>query len=276
MSRVEITTVQGIGDLHWCYQKLAPYYDEIFYNVLTTDTSCQVQTRANEFLSMLPKYGGHKFTATDLPSYVRVAKIKPLLTREMGKPWFEYSVNGWLEEGLPIREIDHGLEVLDHVELNGVPEERPAQENALCVFVAGAKREDLWTPTLWAMATFEIARKMQTDQVRLIGAAWDVPHQNEVEHVLRNDFGLKVENMTAQLNLADSISIIRRSRVFFGYQSGLNVLAENYQIDQLNVIFDDLPAMRRAWTNPAQKNFHDMLFRDYTILQEKIAWVRPA
>ena len=275
MSRVIITTAQGIGDLHWCYQKLAPYHDEIEFNVLVVESSDPaMQRRANDYLQMLPKYGGHKFTTVHNDDYLRVARIRPRLPELLGKHWFEYCVNSWLEDGVTIRGIDPGMQVLDRVELKGVPVEAPPVKNELCLFVAGNKRDDFWTMKQWAIVGALAAHRMQTRTIHLIGAAWDTKEQAEVEKFLRGA-NVEVHNHVNQLTLAESIAVMRSCRAFVGFQSGLNVLAENYDVPQLNVLFDEYVNEQDCWHKPGSHAYHSMIFRDYDLIQKKLAWLHP-
>jgi len=59
-----------------------------------------------------------------------------------------------------------------------------------------------------------------------------------------------------------SIDIIRRSRLFFGYQSGLSIIAENYDARQIICYFNKLAPMKYTWCKPSSVRtiFHATTF----------------
>ncbi len=269
MSEVTITTVQGIGDLFWCYQKLAPLYDWIHFNVLTIDNACPVQTRAKEFLTLLPKYGAHWFTQVSRDDYHRIATLRPRLP--IAGPWFEYAVNNWLEGGTSLYEIDD-QPVLEFVQLRGV-RDTEFRMSTIVVFVAGMKGNQepgLWSAHQWAEVAKQMMRKFEASQFDFVGAAWDGEDAQAVIGFLERD-GLRCHNLCGHLNLAESTYIIRTGKAFLGYQSGLNVLAENYDVPQLMVYFDRLKPMMHTWKKPKSTAFRAMTFGQYSELGAIIA-----
>ena len=270
MPDLTITTVQGIGDLFWCYQKLSPLYPGIHFNVLTIDNGCKIQTRASEFLTLLPKHRATKFTQVDLDTYNRVTAIKPTLPDPHGRIWFEYAVNAWLESGVSLYEIDQAP-VEQRVELIGVRE--PARQvESICVFVAGHKGMDLpvWKPHQWADACELMAKHFGADGFDFIGADWDHPQAQEVIECLRQR-GWPSENLCGRMGIAESLYYMRSSKAFLGFQSGLGILAENYDVPQLMVYFDHLEAMMHTWKKPGSTSFHATTFGRFGQLAETIA-----
>ncbi len=264
-----ISTVQGIGDIFWCYKKLAPLYDRIRFNILTIDNACPVQTRAKEFVTLLPKYSGHQFTEVSREDYHRIATLRPQLPIE--GPWFEYAVNSWLEAGTSLYEIDdQPVEKFVHLEAVPVSELRVS---TIVVFVAGMKGNQeagLWSPHQWAEVAKLMGQKFGAAQFDFIGAAWDRQDAQTVIGFLRA-YGMQCHNLCGHLNLAESVYIMRTGKAFLGYQSGLNVLAENYDVPQLMVYFDRLAPMMHTWKKPGSTAFHAMTFGQYSDIAAVIA-----
>lgn len=245
MNEITINTVQGIGDIFWCYQKLSPHFDRINVNVLCLSQSA-VQHRARPFLRMLPKVGAVQYVEVPGPRYKAVASMWPNLAdvlREGGT--VDYAVNHPLEQGVNLREIDPGAAVADFVDLGLAP--TVERGGYLCVFVAGSRNSQNWTPAQWVVAIRRLCARLGTDHVKLIGAGWDVLIQAEVERGLA---GLRVENHVDRLTLADSLEMIRGARLFFGFQSGLHVIADNYGVPQLMVYYEMLARMLWTWCKP--------------------------
>jgi hypothetical protein len=261
---VTIDTVQGIGDIFWTYQKLAPYFDRIHLRILHIAND-QVQKRAAAFCRMLPKVGDVKYVMAKPQEYTKLATgtfpiadvIRRAGTVGRAQP---YAVNAPLERGIHLRDIDPGMLVLDRVDLHGQTPDDPPREPYLCLYVAGSKVDNLWSPVRWAMAATRLCARLGVTQVRMIGAGWDADAQAAI---LPHLVPLQVESHVGA-GMSETLDIIRRAAFFFGYQSGLNVLAENYDTPQLMVYFDRLSRMQYTWVKPAsiRTRFHAMLFGD--------------
>ena len=261
---VTINTVQGIGDLFWVYQKLAPYFDVINMNVMCLDSVglTPLQTRAKEFCGMLPKIGEVKFKLVSSGSYQHFVRNRFGLPVVNGIPHnvCDYAVNAPLEMGINLRDIDPGSQLDEFVDL-GLPTS-VAKDDSLCVFATMADGAyGRWNVAQWLHAITLAARKYDTKRIDLIGADWDRGTQNKIAAGLR---GYRITDYVGKLALADSISVIRKSRFFLGFQSGLNVIAENYDVPQLMVYYKKLEPMMFTWCKPASigTTFNAMTFDD--------------
>lgn len=251
-SAVTVNTVQGIGDIFWVYQKLAPYFDRINLNVLCIGGD-QVQTRARAFCRMLPKVGEVNYVRVTIPAYHLVAQTRYAISnilRSAARGPLDYAVNSPLERGVNLRDIDPGTQIAEFVDL-GLPADVP-REDYLCAFVAGAKGPTVWTAQQWADLIETLAQRLGVARIVLIGAAWDVQVQTSIETILRRVPRRRraIENLTATMELAASIDVIRRARYFIGFQSGLNVIAENYDVPQTMLYFSALRPMMFTWCKP--------------------------
>lgn len=251
---ITINTVQGIGDLFWVAQKLLPHFDVINLNILVLDMGI-VQTRAREFCSMLPKVGEVRFVKVSGAEYHRVAQTTYALPVANG----DYAVNAPLERGINLRDLDGGAAIAEFVDM-GLPAS-VERGDYLAVFVAGAKNPTLWTPATWVRAIKRLAQHLDTNKIILIGAAWDKAVQDPIYADLRTA-GYRVSSHVGTMGLADSVDVIRRSRFFLGFQSGLNVIAENYDVPQAMIYFSKLRAMMFTWCKPdsVRTRFHAMTF----------------
>jgi hypothetical protein len=263
-SIVTLNTVQGIGDIFWVYQKVAPYVDFINLRIMCTDDKNVIQRRSKEFCSMLPKVASVEFTKVRQADYARVCNGRYAIRSviERNRSVVEYAVNKPLEEGVNLADIDPGSKLERFVDLHNVPIDAP-QEDYLCVFVAGAKAGTVWPWHRWMLLIRQVARKLGTNNVTLIGAAWDAVVNTPMADALRKS-GFKVDNRVNGAGLAATVDLIRRSRYFLGYQSGLNVLAENYNVPQFMVYFDKLRPMMYTWIKPDgyRTRFHAACFGD--------------
>lgn len=261
---ITVRTVQGIGDLFWVYQKLAPHFDTINLDILCIGTS-PVQQRAQAFCAMLPKVRHVAYRVVRPTEYQRVAQttfaLADVIRAAPGA--VDYAVNAPLERGRALRELDDGAAIEEFVDLRGVPTAAPPREDYLCVFVAGAKAATVWQPAQWAPVIERLAGRMGTRRIVLVGAAWDIPVQDLIQSMLQRRRYV-VTSQVASLDLAGTLDVIRRARFFLGYQSGLNVLADNYDVPQLMLYFPPLRPMLYTWAKPANvgTRFHAMTFAD--------------
>ncbi len=244
---ITINTVQGIGDIFWCYQKLAPHFETININVLCL-ALVTLQLRAKSFCSMLPKVGTTNFIVATPEHYRRVASSRYALADLMRATKTDYACNAPLEQGIALRDIDPGYDVAESVDLGLTA--YATQEDYVCAFVSGTRNPTCWNDVKWVEFIAAVASKLGTRRVVLIGAEWDRTMQDQVAQGLRRH-GLRSANYTGLLELGDSVNIIRRSRLFVGFQSGLGVIADNYDVPQVMLYYKSLAAMAYTWCKPA-------------------------
>ena len=244
MSKITINTVQGIGDIFWCYQKLAPYFDIININVLYLEATA-IQLRAKAFCHMLPKVGTVCYVKVSAPEYKRVTRTRFNLPD--GKtPIVDYAVNAPLEQGINLRELDQDSRIEEFVDL-GLPK-TVEQEDYLCAFVSGTQNSMVWNPDKWIEAINQTALYVSASRIVLIGADWDKNVEGQVIAGLRDSF--EIISHVGAYELADSVDVIRKSKFFLGFQSGLNVIAENYDVPQLMLYYKHLEPMLYTWCKP--------------------------
>ena len=174
-------------------------------------------------------------------------------------PTINYAVNSPLERGIHLNKIDPYRTIEEFVQLKGIPKHVEI-EDYLCVFVAGAKNDKLWTPKTWVKLIDGLMPRLNLTKIVLVGAEWDVPVQTEIFELLKDRY--EVLNYVNEFDLLDSIDVIRRSQFFLAYQSGLSIIADNYDVRQLMVYFEELAPMKYTWCK--QKNFDNGIFQAVT------------
>src|SRR5688572_19521703 len=98
--RLTLNTVQGIGDLFWVYQKVAPHVDAMRLNILCTKPNDIVQRRSDAFLRMLPKVEEVRFIGTAHTHYAQVSSTRyglDAILNHAGGRAVDYAVNAPLE-----------------------------------------------------------------------------------------------------------------------------------------------------------------------------------
>jgi hypothetical protein len=283
---INVNTVQGIGDIFWVYQKLAPYFEKINLNILCTEFSV-IQQRSKVFAKLLPKVGDVTFTRVNHLTYVEICEsdyslvdvlraydafingeIPSSRQRELGSllvgtefPTVNYAVNAPLERGIRLDKLDPGYYIEEFVDL-GLEPAHVEFEDYLCVFVAGAKNDELWTPEVWVKLIDGLMPKIHTKKVVLVGAKWDIPVQSEIHKLLETKY--EVINYVDELDILDTLDVIRRSKFFLAYQSGLSILADNYDVPQLMIYFEKLKPMMYSWCKKGNLPGHSVTFQAAT------------
>lgn len=272
-----VMTVQGIGDIFWVYQKLAPHFDEINIEIMVTNDLDVVQVRGKPFCELLPKAGTVKAVLVSHEKYAEIASarfnLKNILDKGVQK--FFYAVNKPLEIGIRIEDIDPDVELERTVSLKGVPDS-VEKGDYLCAYVSGNKWDKSWSDKKWAANIALMANALKLNTIKMTGAQYDAASQEKIAFAL-SDLGYNIQLTAGRLDLVDSIDLIRRSRFFFGYQSGLNILADNYDVPQAMVYFDFLRPMMNTWIKPGTfgvTHFAQCFGDDFTPFVEKIAQTR--
>lgn len=273
---IHLRTVQGIGDLHWVIQQIMPLAQathpegRFHFSVLTIDNSCPVQTRASEYLSLIPGLT-HGFQRVAPEEYHRVAALKSMLPENPAE-WtdkiVDYSVNRWLEEGTSLYEIDPRYQVLEKIELAGA--QPPAARAGLCLYVSGTQRgiPEVWTPEQWVTAVEKAIDGLELQQgVTVVGAPYDAEGAQPVIDMLKA-VGHGVRSYVGKLGLLDTLAQIRASEFFMGHQSGLCVLAENYDHPHLSIDYNKFPLMKHTWQKPGSTTHHAMLYGEFDRFEE--------
>lgn len=272
---ITISTVQGLGDIFWVYQKVAPYFDRIHLQILIVDDS-PVQKRADEWVRLFPKVGVVSFRLVQPMQYHILAKAKfPLHSIidqwRKGIDNIPYSVNAFLESGTRIDEIDGGSSVDIGINLPTEHVDVPFPEY-LCLYVSGAMKQlnhhtlGAWNIDSWVELIEKMyARYNKRLPVVLVGANFDIEAIEELKPRIQRRLNVDCQSYV-QFKPAQVIDIIKKANVFVGFQSGLNIIADNYNVRQVMIYFNMLKDMSYTWCKKGNVKtvFHAFTFNDTT------------
>lgn len=257
MKTITVETAQGIGDIFWVYQKLAPYCDKIHLRILAVGHD-KVQKRAEPWVKLFPKISKVDYRIVTSKHYDRVAHgtypFKQVLRSIASDQRFEYCCNRPMELGTRLDQIDQGYKVEWSVPLQ-INEANLVPPRYLCVFISGSTRNrgpnlQLWSTAQWFSLLILAFQKMRLPIV-LIGASYDqdiiAPLASELIQV-----GIHVSQIIDG-SPKDVLGVIKGSDLFIGYQSGLNILADNMKCQQLMLYFPFLKPMLYTWCQPGHE-----------------------
>lgn len=267
-----VQVAQGLGDIFWVYQKLAPHFDLINFQISVCDKS-NVSTRSNDWLKILPKVGKVRLKTVGGSEYEKLISGK-FYVKDVLKQWaannryVKYCCNKFLEEGTRLDEIDE-YPVEWNVPLQTQEVKIPFDEY-VTLYVSGStksemtqKQHHVWSVQQWVDFHFMINDRCKINYpVVLIGADFDRDTILEVEQKL------KERNVPVASYIQHSPSrvchILKNSKLFVGYQSGLNIVADNLNVPQVMVYFQYLEPMQYTWCKRENIKtlFHSGLFTE--------------
>ncbi|MGI0149507.1 MAG: hypothetical protein ACREDF_08265 [Thermoplasmata archaeon] len=255
---VTLNVLQGIGDIFWVYQKFAPYVDRLRFKIMWIDGQNPVlASRALPFVRALPKVvSAEMFTSAE--RYAAVERLRVPISGILdqmynrGDQAFDYSCNAALEDGVRLEAIDPDYAVEETVQLERSRADVPFLD-WLTVYVSGLSENQDWINegTVWTVQSW--ARFVELVRGRLdfalpvviIGASYDRGVSTNLETLLRAR-GIETAICT-DLQPGEVFDILGRGRLFLGYQSGLNVLADNLGSPQIMLYSPKLRKMARSW-----------------------------
>lgn len=265
MREVSIRTVQGVGDIFWVYQKLAPHFDVIDIEILLTQDN-PVSRRALPFVQLLPKVRNVTFAQVGR-QYHEICQCKHGLQLVFDHPGVRhnYAINAWLEAGTRLEAIEPHLAVQWGVQFDGVSETPPSRDFT-AVYVSGNKHDTSWSVERWLdfLVGLDGIDDRMSGPLVLLGAPYDAQPLHELGDLLKSRAGRSV-HYRISTDPIEAIEMLRNARLFVGYQSGLNVIADNYDTPQVMLYFPYLKAMMNSWCKPG--HVESGLFRAFTFDQ---------
>lgn len=257
---IKLNVCQGVGDIFWVYQKFSPHVDFIDVSICQVEgVSSKTGTRAINFLKLFPKIrninthvGTHKEYQKMASEYTPMSSIIPFFEK---KNQFSYGCNKPLEEGIRIEDIDPEYAIEETVPILVQPCPLVFDPgNYVAVYVSGTtantsivKQLQLWTVSgHWLRFIRAFYKQFKLNcPIIIIGASYDKKIALDLEIILKK-CGF---NVTTYIDAEPSnvTYILKNSICFIGYQSGLNVLADNLDVKQVMLYFPHLKKMLYSW-----------------------------
>lgn len=262
----------GVGDIFWVYQKIYHYFDEInFLITIVGNTRLDIQKRSEGLVKFFPKvrnvefieYGPqihdfiHKEYKTLRQVFREVDYREDLPEHVTNYYHFRLQANIWLEAGIRLEDIDQPLKTAFHLPLPTQPIGNLPSEYLL-VYVSGDTERHssnlpyLWSPEVWTRLIVRAYRKLfgsrRSAKIVLTGALFDVVTLDKIADLLA-PYGIPVHKVY-QPAAPGLFWLLSSARYFIGYQSGLNILAENFKTRQLMIYFPVYREIADTWVSP--------------------------
>jgi hypothetical protein len=274
MRTITLNVCQGVGDIFWVYQKFAPYVDEINFCITHVPKgSAKQQTRAIDFLRLLPKTREVTTRIVSDEEYKLLAQGQYSMSEIMarfneGESIFDYACNKPLENGVRIEDIDPEYPIEETVDIRCDPCPLVFEAGKyVTLYVSGSTIDEcartthrLWNLHLWFdFIRLFYARFGLSAPIKIIGASYDECIATNLQGAL-NRAGHET-TLTIDACAANVTYILKNSLCYIGYQSGLNILADNLDVKQIMLYFPTLKNMLYAWCK--KKNFQDKTYNAY-------------
>lgn len=252
-----VAVPQGVGDIFWVYQKLYNHFDEIHFRIVVSNLQDKVEQRSMPLLKDMPKV--RNIVLEQLPRR-RVVQLfntvyhmdKILASRSEGVETFDFSCNYWLDRGHKLEDLDQNYDVAWEIPM---PIEDPGNlpDKYLAFYASGhcLKDRKVWGVEKWYTLIQSFLDRSGSMPIQIIGADFDKPMMLEMEKKF------KQHNIECYIWESQCLSklcyILKNAEYFIGYQSGLNVLADNLNTRQLMIYFHYLRKMQDAWVKPQNR-----------------------
>lgn len=259
MKIIKLNVCQGVGDIFWVYQKFAKHVDLIDFSITQVNgNKGKIGTRAVDFLRLLPKVRNIETNFVTDMDYKRLCEgyfpMKDLISKIGDDGFYNYSCNRSLEDGIRIENIDSDYDIEETVPIlcNGFFLPYTCGEY-VTLYVSGStmdkevsSRLSLWDASKWSKFIRSFYKQYDLScPIILIGASYDERVTFQIqEHLQRLNF-----ETTCYINSEPSnvTYILKNSKCYIGYQSGLNILADNLDVKQVMLYFPYLKKMLNTW-----------------------------
>lgn len=199
---------------------------------------------------------------------------------EKGMSSIPYCCNKWLEEGVDLDKIDPTFQIERNIPLKLEKVNLPF-EKYITLYVSGStKMHGAAVLGAWPLAkwiSLVEGYNLNKLPIVIIGAFFD----KEVIEELNAHFisrGINTFKFIQQTP-AEVCYILKNTECFIGYQSGLNIVADNMDVNQIMLYYEYLKPMLNTWCKPENidKKFNAFTFTQkpeevLSILEKREIW----
>ena len=251
----------GIGDISWIYSKLAG-----LGRPLRIEVADSGPRRALPYLKLLPLVKEARYVKTPNPAKMRNGdKARPwwhpdvLIARANKGEAIPIDLNGWLEAGNRIEGFMPEAPTVHHYEIV-LTTDCPLRTRLacagdstwprfICFYCANSdtvRRWHGWKPAQWAALARMLMQEYDFNGIVLLGAEWDRSFANEVYGV----FEVQTLNLVGQLELAETLLVLRNALYLVAFPSGIPILATVMSRPTLMFYPESLTGLMTSWVPP--------------------------
>jgi hypothetical protein len=259
---ISVTTAQGLGDIYWAYQKLAPYFSQINFNIASFEgDTYKTATRAVDWMKCFPKVNQIQIKKIAVAQadalFHQYARIMDALEAYQRQEEVFYVQGQWLAEGVRLENIDPGSKIEWDFELLHESYSLPFSEYTI-LYVSGAgetapvlkaDHHQLWELYKYVELLEGIYRKYDKNwPVVILGAYWDKLVEEPLKKIL-TERGFNNCSVFEQHPLY-VIDMIKNAKLYIGYQGGMSCIADQMGIPQIMLYYPHIAPMIFSWCKP--------------------------
>ena len=253
MRKAIVGVPQGVGDIFWIYQALYDHFTDIefkIYLIPEIKISMDVQRRSKDLIKHFPKVSGVHFDFISNAEYQALLKDRwhvpdTVFDYTVREVHFDLCFNTPLEEGKPLESFCRSVPKYN-IDLPCEPR-IVSDKPYLVLYVSGDTRhlEKVWKFDDWV----ELVRDIEMP-IYLTGAQFDSDVLTSLKVRLQERHEV---DLAIGFDGPGLFHLIKNCSYFIGYQSGLNVLADNFDRPQMMLYFDKLDRMGTSWVKPSNR-----------------------
>lgn len=268
---ITLRVPQGIGDIFWIYQKFSPYFKTINFQIqiINNGVAQDLQKRSEIFLKhVLPQVGSITcINSTDHEYHENINvshKVKDVMTS--GVPAAYFSCNKPLEDGIRLEAIDPDYPIERKVSLY-TADEIPfglQSKKYILFYTSGNKPHHKDFPVWHKPDYIKLIQKYYAHfdcynslPLVFIGAGFDTTALQEI----KKDLDPRIDSRIILGSPLETTRLLTECLFFVGYQSGLNILADNQCSPQVMLYFDKYAGIVNSW--PIQENIDSKSYLPY-------------
>jgi ADP-heptose:LPS heptosyltransferase len=242
----------GIGDFSWIYSK--------FYNLgkkMNLMISKDEPKRLGPYVELLDLVE----TATnDGPSYYDLkAKAKYNFSDIVEDNYFCIEANSHLERGEKLENWFPELKTNYHYPIKLGQLKLPFDYIVLYTSSMGMiKNWNGWRVSEWITFIHLIKREFGNLPIVIIGAKWDKLLTDKIVAKARG----KIIDYCGQLHICDTLSLIKGSKYFVSFPSGLGILSNVLDVPTTMFYAEQIKNIMGTWSDPDSNNFDERLYCD--------------
>lgn len=257
----EITIIgpTGVGDVFWVYQKFAPYFDKINFDLMWTrgnrpqlpdEEPTVMEMRAIDWIKCLPKVHEVKmkylFQDIVIDTCHQYPQMADIINAWKNNEEIFYCLNEWLNDGIRLEDIDPGSKLEWNIPVPSEPFELPCDEYAL-FFVGGTCHDTngitvshmknlfhMWNVDVFVDLLIKVYNKYSKSwPVFVIGGS----HERHLYDYISRLFAIKgIATYPMYCKNPKQVTyLMKNTKFFLHYQCGLSVWADNLNIPQIAI-----------------------------------------
>ena len=257
MRSITLNVPQGLGDLFWVYQLFAPIVERVNFTIHAISSSGS-QFRSAEWPHLWPKVGAVNFRLVTSQRYQQITQSRRTVAECLAEAaagqsdGVDFAANAWLEDGRRLEDLDPLHPPQWDVPIRSAPA-AGLPERYLLLCVSGDTQRHprgCWSIEQWLELIDRLyLRDSRSLPIVQLGAEFD----RAVIELLDRELRARGHRTQAVIQPppAEAADVLRRCELLLGYQSGLNVLADQFDRPQLMLYFRGLAQMHYTWCKPA-------------------------